>query len=129
MIGRNSVLALSDSFVTVSRLTNGQLMRGYNKPTKLLSIFDSLSNGVYIETKYYSIIVSPEQLFIVAPKNSKKAVQLSINDRILTVDGFQPLTNVKQLLLDYEMANIITENGILISEGFFLLNGLNYGSR
>ena len=122
MISTRSVLALNNEFVTVDRLIPPQMMRGYSNPTMLLNVLPYLSYGILLETEYYNIITSPQQYFITPPKNATRAEDISIGEEVLTVYGFQPIKTKVFLNNKYKMCNIVTESGVFLSDGFYMLS-------
>lgn len=122
MISNDSVIALNTSFVTVGRLLPNQPLRGVERDVRLLAITRMLESAIKIETDSFSIITSPQQIFIVSPTELLEARFLTDKDYTLTVDGFEPIVNIERLYDIMPMAEVYTDAGIFISEGFYLLS-------
>jgi hypothetical protein len=121
MINVNSVIALDNSFVTVSRLLPNQILMGVS-PTPLVKVLEDSSEGVLVETDSFSIITSPHQLFIISPTEVREAKDLEFGDSVLTVYGFEPVKFAYGSSNVFRMANVITQSRFLLSEGFYLLS-------
>lgn len=122
MISVDSVVALNNNFVTIDRLTGNQMLKGVSDSSPLLKIMEGMSEAYLLETKYFQIIASPHQHFIVNPTMTLPAEELRKGDTILTIYGFQPLDLVIHLQQEVLMADLIPQSRMFFSEGFILLS-------
>lgn len=122
MISVESVVALHNNFVTIDRLAGNQLLKGVSDSSPLLKIMEGMSEAYLLETKYFQLIASPEQKFVVSPTMCLTTEELRVGDLVLTDNGFSPIKFIHKLNFLVEMANLISRNNLVLAEGFYILS-------
>lgn len=123
MIHSESVLATKDSFVVVNKINKPQFVRGYQYPTMMRKVLATTGLGLYLETKHFEIIASPQQKFIVSGSAFKEAAELVVGEGVLTSVGFEDLVAIIPFSPHMiPMASIFTDSKIFIANSFVLLS-------
>ena len=117
MIDLNSVITLTNGYVTLDKLNQKQFISSASeKNTWLDSIEYATMNGILVETKYYMIISSKDQLFS-KDNTSIKCSDIRVGDLLDTSDGTDEVIDITDLNQPIEMAELETD-------GTFIANGL-----
>lgn len=118
MIDLNTVITLTNGYVTLDKLNPKQFISSQNeeKKTWLDSIEYGTMNGILVETKYYMIISSKDQLFS-KDNTSIKCSDIRVGDLLDTSDGLDEVIDITNLNQPIEMAKLKTI-GTFIANGF-----------
>lgn len=121
MIGQESIIPTDSSFYQVTILRPNQYIRGFRGLTYLEEISESEGEAILIETKYYSIIVSPHQL-LTTPEGLKQAKSLIAGSYIHTDhDAYDRVIN-HQIVDNQPLYELKTADGFFRANGFYLKN-------
>lgn len=121
MISKDSVIATDGSFIVADKVIRKQILRGWKRPTRLLAIRDMKSTGLFIETKHFSIIVSPLQKFILDQETYTSADKLAIGDTVMTSEGFEEIVGIITLDGLHDMCSLYTDQNAYFANSFLLL--------
>lgn len=122
MIANDSVIAVNDNFCTVDRLNSKQPIYGKNGLTFLERVEYNRGQGILVETKYNSIIVTPNQKFL-TDNGIVTASKLTTEDWLLTSDDtFHQLLNKVTLNDVFDMFKLVTKDSTFNANGFVLTN-------
>lgn len=121
MIADDSVIAVNGNFCTVDRLNSKQLIYGKNGLTFLERVEYNRGQGILVETKYNSIIVTPNQKFL-TDNGIVTASELTTEDWLLTSDDtYHQLLNKVTLDDVFDMFKLVTKDSTFNANGFVLL--------
>ena len=121
MIANDSVVPVKNGFYTVDRLNSKQLIYGKNGLTFLERVEYNRGLGILVETKYNSIIVTPNQKFL-TDNGIITASELSTEDYLLTSDDeYEQLVNKIHLKDVFDMFRPVTRDSTFKANGFVLL--------
>ena len=118
MIEKESVIPVHNGFYTVDKVRPSQDTFGKDGLTYLKRIEQAQGIAILIQTKPYSIIVSPQQS-VFTNSSTFRAEELSRDTEVLTDDGYQ---EVDVTVLDglHELYSLVTEDGTFKANGFIL---------
>lgn len=117
MIEKESVIPVHNGFYTANKVRPSQDIYGKDGLTYLSRIEQAQGIAILIETKHYSIIVSPQQSFI-TDSGTLRAEELT-SQEVLTDDGYE---KIQITILDgtHELYNLVTQDGTFKANGFIL---------
>lgn len=124
MISLDSVVTLADGFCCADRLkVNFPVLTPQGRATIRRTSLSPMDRQVYIETKHFSLIVSPDQLILV-DGGAKLAEDVAVGDLLETSVGLEEvLFRCVTLLEECIMIEVETTDGYLISNGIYLCTG------
>lgn len=121
MVESETVIPVVGCFYEAQRINPRQYIWGEKGKTFLEDVIYSEGIGILVETKYYSIIVSPNQLFL-TPSKPVRAIDAIEGLVINTDDGESPITKITVLNNTCELYEIKTSDGTFKANGFYLVN-------
>lgn len=123
MVSSDTVITAQNGFFTADRINANQYVKGANGLTYLEQIKYSKGQGVLVETKHYSVIVSPHQKFFTTDGSIFGFQLFSEKPLVLTNDGeYEEVISLTPTEV-IDLLNIITRDGTFIANGLVLLNG------
>lgn len=120
MIDLNTVITLTNGYVTLDKLNPKQFISSQNeeKKTWLDSIEYATMNGILVETKYCMVITDKDQLFS-KEGNKIKCSNIEVGDLLDTSDGLDEVIDITNLNQPIEMAKLKTI-GTFFANGFIV---------
>ena len=119
MIEKETVVPIKNGFYEAGKINPHQPVYGRHGLVMLNQVSHRRDIAVLVETKHYSIIVSPQTRFYTSD-GTIQANRLTGQEQVLTDDDYEALTNITVLDGIYDLFELETEDGSLKANGFYI---------